>query len=60
MQGVIVGIILLAALFYIIRHARRSVTGKGGCGCGCSSCRNGKNASCGSGQIASYREIKPR
>ncbi len=46
MQGAVVGIVLLAAVFYVICHVRRSVLGKGGCGCGCSSCRSGKNSSC--------------
>lgn len=47
LQNIIVGIIVLAALAYVVFKLRRQAKG-GGCGCGCSGCDGGENQRDGS------------
>lgn len=42
MQGLVVGLVVLLAVAFMIRHIRRTATGKGGCGCGCGSSDDGR------------------
>lgn len=37
MQGFVVGLVVLLAVAFMIRHIRRAGSGHGGCGCGCGS-----------------------
>lgn len=45
MQGLMVGLMVLLAVAFMIRHIRRTAAGKGGCGCGCGSSGDARRAS---------------
>ena len=37
-QKIIVGVVVVAAVFFAVRRLLRTLKGRGGCGCGCQDC----------------------